>query len=339
VSPKRPPIPAAWSEDHWSEDHWSDAIEAYVESILAAGRKPSTAARQRPILVEFAAFLSARRPGITLAEVEEADVRTYLAEVASRAWERARGRHPRRYVYPYSWTLRRFFAWAAGPQAARTGRILVDPMAGMRLPRRPARLPRDVLTVEEAARLIEAPPASTPEGVRDRAILELMYSSGLRRSEVVGLDLGDVGIIERRVFVRDGKGGKDRVAPVGRRAAEWLARYVEGARPVLERDACELAFFLTQRGARVKRATVSEAIRRAALVAGIVRTVTAHTLRHTCATHMVQNGADIRQVQALLGHESLETTEVYTQIAPADLDRAHREHHPRAVASSAPSLD
>ena len=313
---------------------WAEAIGAYCGHLRARGFSAGWEAVNFRITRDMARFVTARsagaasgaRPGaVDVASVTGADLVGYLSHVRERADARALP-NPIRYLADHAHGVRRFFAWAAVH-----GRVLVDPAEGLAVPRPPSRIPRGILTTGEIARLLEAPDAATPLGLGDRAVIEVMYSSGLRRAEVSALSLGDVDLRERRIFIADGKGRKDRIVPVGAKSAERMADYVSDGRPLLERDASEQAFFLNVEGLRLRTRNVADIVRRAAESAGFDKAVTAHQLRHTCATHLLQGGADIRYIQFLLGHASLATTDIYTHVSPMDLKDAHEKHHPRGA--------
>ncbi len=215
------------------------------------------------------------------------------------------------------------------------GTIASDVSLGVRAPKLPAELP-DVLTIDEVARLLDA---SCPEGVadpislRDRALLEFMYATGCRVSEAVGLDLTDMDLDEGFARVT-GKGSKQRVVPVGSYAVDAMRRYLNAGRHELQRKARaaqELrAVFLNKRGKRLSRQSVWEIVKTDAARAGITKEIHPHTLRHSCATHLLQGGADVRMVQELLGHSSVTTTQIYTHVTPQALIEAYVTSHPRA---------
>ncbi len=210
----------------------------------------------------------------------------------------------------------------------RQGLVLQDPAADLRLPSS-SPLPRTALSVNEARRLMEAPSGCTKTGRRDRAILETLYGTGIRRGECARLDLSDLDLRARTLLVRNGKGGKDRMVPVGGRAAVALSVYLRDVRPELVVDPGEEALFLTAWwGHRLGEASIVFLLRRHAKAAGIEH-VHLHALRHACATHLLRNGADVRHVQALLGHKKLETTALYTRVVIEDLRKVLAGSHPR----------
>lgn len=203
-----------------------------------------------------------------------------------------------------------------------------DPTTGIVQPKLPRSLPRP-LSVDEVARLIDAPPEGETVGLRDRAILELLYGAGLRISELTGLDVDDVELEDGSVRVL-GKGGKERDVPVGRYAREAVSAYLTRARPGFATSRSRAALFLNQRGGRLTRQGISLLLARHVRAAGIRRHVTPHTLRHSFATHLLEGGADVRVVQELLGHASVATTQIYTLVTKEHLREVYFTSHPRA---------
>ena len=180
------------------------------------------------------------------------------------------------------------------------------------------------------------PDPHTARGQRDRAVLELLYGTAIRVGECERLDLADVDLVRGHVFVRNGKGRKDRVVPVLGRATDAVELYLREARPELAKDPTERALFLTTRGTRLPVKRIQDLVRSHARAAGIDLRVTPYMLRHDCATHLLQNGADVRHVQKLLGHSHVETTAIYTRVTPTDLVRAVNRAHPRERAYNGP---
>jgi integrase/recombinase XerD len=176
---------------------------------------------------------------------------------------------------------------------------------------------------------VETPSPSTPVGQRNRALLETLYGTGIRLSECVRLDLTDADLGEGTLLVRCGKGRKDRLLPVPERAARALDDYLRESRPLLARRTSEQALFISRGGGRLKPISVQFVVWWHAKRAGIRARVSPHMLRHACATHLLRGGADVRHIQELLGHERLETTEVYTRVEIADLKEALARAHPR----------
>ena len=219
-------------------------------------------------------------------------------------------------------TLRTYFAFLVGE-----GIVEHDPTERLESPRTWRRLP-DVLTRDEAARLVEAPSPDDPLFWRDRAMLEVLYGSGLRVTELVELPRTGVDLDEGLLLVF-GKGAKERIVPLGGPAARTLDRYLRDVRPELERGRGKGRVFLTVRGRPVSRQTVWSLVRTSARAVGIERSVSPHTLRHTFATHLLEGGADLASVQELLGHADIATTQIYTHVDRTYLAEVHRTHHPR----------
>jgi integrase/recombinase XerD len=207
------------------------------------------------------------------------------------------------------------------------GRLVADPSAELALPKPGRPLPGS-LTEAEVSALLRAPDVDDPVGLRDRTMLELLYASGLRVSELVGLV---VSALNRRQGVLRvvGKGGRERLVPVGQEALRWVDRYLEESRPRLLARQISPALFPSRRGSFMTRQNFWHAVKRYARAAGIVREVSPHTLRHAFATHLLNHGADLRAVQMMLGHADLSTTQIYTHVAQARLKALHQTHHPR----------
>jgi integrase/recombinase XerD len=220
-------------------------------------------------------------------------------------------------------TVQLFFAWLC-----RQNHLSANPSVDLELPRKPHRSLPKALSAEEMAAVLAIPDVRDPLGVRGRAILELFYATGIRRTELVQLDLADVQWSNGLVWVRKGKGGKDRVVPLGAHASHWLERYLLECRSRLEVSATERALFLTGYGERFSPGFLGNWVRRTLVAAGLERPGSCHLFRHSCATHMLEHGADIRFIQQLLGHESLETTQIYTEVSIRQLQEVHARCHP-----------
>jgi tyrosine recombinase XerC len=210
----------------------------------------------------------------------------------------------------------------------REGVLAHDPASVVATPKLPARLPRLVPT-DLLAQLLDAPGRDTPAGLRDRAVLELLYATGARVSEVVGLDLADVDLVAGQVRVT-GKGDKQRILPMYREAIARIDAYVKAGRPKMRPAAGEQAVFLNRNGTRLTDGGVRRMLRRYLDALGAAGGVTPHTFRHTFATHLLEAGADLRTVQDLLGHVALSTTQIYTHLGVQRLQKVHRDAHPRA---------
>jgi site-specific recombinase XerD len=225
--------------------------------------------------------------------------------------------------------LRGFFAFLE-----KRSLLLRNPVAGIRLPRERS-LPSGVPSEREVARLLNAPLPFTLLGKRDRAILETLYGTGIRVGECARLEAGEVDLAEGWLWVRNGKGRRDRLVPLAGRARKALATYLSEVRPELVHDAREPALFLAQSGRRLAKITMQVMVRRYGQTVGLF--VHAHALRHACATHLLRGGANVREVQRLLGHQHLHTTQVYTRVSVEDLRKAVQKAHPRRGRVGSPS--
>ena len=248
-------------------------------------------------------------------EVDETHIVSFMAELEKRP------------ITPgtrstYLCAVKRFFAFLD-----RRSVILRNPAKHIRLPR-VRRLPGFVPTPKQVARLLDTPPAGSAIGLRDRALLETFYGTGVRMGECRGLDVEDIDLQKRTLFVRGGKGRKDRMLPVPRGTLEALERYIRTGRPALQHDPKRRALFLTRRGNRIGTAMLSRLIKDYGAAAGISR-LHAHALRHACATHLLQGGADIVHVQRILGHSQVTTTADYVKVYIGDLKKVIENKHPR----------
>lgn len=205
-----------------------------------------------------------------------------------------------------------------------------DPMQLIDTPKKASTLPK-AISPQAVEQLLEAPDTTTPLGVRDRTILELMYATGLRISELVNLKLSDMHLTMGFIQTM-GKGEKERIIPLGEIASQWLDHYLDGARVYLQDQSAETSeyVFLNSRGKSLSRQGVWKKVKQLALEAGIDQNVTPHTLRHSFATHLLENGADLRMVQELLGHADISTTQIYTHITKTRLKQVYSDYHPRA---------
>ena len=208
--------------------------------------------------------------------------------------------------------------------------LAVDPAAELEMPRRQLRLPRAVLTLEEVERILAVPDVSTPVGLRNRALLETLYSTAIRRSELRRLHLEDLQLNRGVLFIRQGKGAKDRFVPVGERAAAWLTKYLREGRPHLETAASDRVVFLSTNGDQIASGYLTELVATLIKQAGVEKSGGCHLLRHTAATLMLEGGADIRFIQQMLGHADISTTQVYTRVSLQQLKAVHQATHPGA---------
>jgi integrase/recombinase XerD len=225
--------------------------------------------------------------------------------------------------------LKGYFAWAC-----RENLLPANPAADVLMPRQPVRLPRETLSLSQVEKTLAVPDTTTLMGLRDRALLEVLWATGLRRAEVAKLSLYEVSFEKGTVFVREGKGKKDRVVPLPARAAQWCQRYLDDVRPRLATAGDRGAFFLSEAGEALALDTLSEVVRGHLVKAGFTGRGSCHLFRHACATQMLEGGADVRFVQELLGHASLETTQVYTRVTISKLKEVYEVCHPAARASA-----
>lgn len=292
------------------------AIHAFIDTVWAEnGLAKQTQASYRRDLEGYARWRDGRDGGLPGAD--RAALFDYLA------WRTRNGYSPRSNARLLS-TLRAFFALQV-----RRGARADDPTALLDPPKLPRSLPK-ALSEREIEALLAAPDVAAPEGLRDRAMLELMYAAGLRVSELVELPATAVNL-RQGVLRVSGKGGKDRLVPLGEEAQHWLQRYLAEARPVLAGKRAAAVLFVNPGGESPSRQQFWSLVKRMAAAAGIdPRKISPHGLRHSFATHLLNHGADLRALQMLLGHSSLSTTQIYTLVAREQLKRLHAQHHPRA---------
>jgi integrase/recombinase XerD len=299
-------------------------IARFLDALwLERGLSKNTQASYRSDLSLLARWLAGR--GVALAAAGEGDIKEYLA-VRSRVSAGARNQQqrfkPRSQARLLS-SLRALYRWLVADRQRSD-----DPTVRIASPKLGSRLPKTLAEVEVDS-LLAAPDVNTPLGLRDKAMLELMYASGLRVSELVTLQTPRVNLSHGVVQVL-GKGGKERLVPMGEIAMDWTRKYLEEARPGLAEGSHSDWLFITARGEPMTRQNFWHLIRRHAQAGGIRAALSPHTLRHAFATHLLEHGADLRVVQSLLGHADLSTTQIYTHVTKARLQELHRLHHPRA---------
>jgi integrase/recombinase XerD len=209
------------------------------------------------------------------------------------------------------------------------GYLAINPAEALALAREPQTLPRQVLTPQEARKILETPDTGCLLGYRDRTILEVFYATGIRKSELRQLTVANVNLEEELLRINGGKGAKDRVVPLTRLACSFLENYIKAVRPELLRGKVTDRLFISARALPIGTNTVGDLVTKYAKQAGVKKHVTCHVWRHTCATHLVKNKANLRHVQEMLGHRQLSTTERYLHLTIADLKEAHRKFHPR----------
>jgi integrase/recombinase XerD len=290
-------------------------LDEFVDSLwLEDGLSRNTLESYRRDLQQFAQWLdAASKRG--LLEAQHADLLAYLAH---RFQLKARASSTARLLS----SLKRFYQFLV-----REGKREVDPTLNIDAPKRARPLPKN-LTEADVEKLLAAPNVDTALGLRDRAMLEILYASGLRVSELISMKTAqlshDMGVV--RIL---GKGSKERLVPVGEEALSWIRRYVTQSRGALLEVRTSDALFVTARAAPMTRQAFWQLIKRYALQAGIATTLSPHTLRHAFATHLLNHGADLRVVQMLLGHADISTTQIYTHVARERLKQLHAKHHPR----------
>jgi len=287
-------------------------IDRVLDALwMERGISDNTLAAYRSDLADFAVWLD--RKETSLQQAQDADLRLYLASL---------DRSSMRTLSRRLSSMRQFFGYLV-----REGQMKHDPSARIESPRLGRPLPKS-LTEEEVEALLEAPDAGTPLGLRDRCMLEVLYATGLRVSELVNLTLTQIN--QRQGLVRViGKGNKERLVPLGQEALDWLQKYLQDARPVLAKNHAIDSLFPTRRGGRMTRQAFWHLIKRHARRAGLDKPLSPHVLRHAFATHLLNHGADLRVVQMLLGHSDISTTQIYTHVARERLKNLHAEHHPR----------
>jgi len=291
-----------------------NSIEHFVDALwVENGLSENTLAAYRRDLCGFACWLKGQ--GVRLADAGEIQLNAYLS-----AQYRA-GRKLRSNARLLS-TLRRFYRYLV-----REGRRKDDPTANIASPKLDRPLPHS-LSERQVEALINAPDTRQPIGIRDRAMLELLYASGLRVSELVSLTADRINLNQGVVQVL-GKGNKERLVPVGEEALRWVALYLNEARPALSRGASVESLFVSRKASAITRQAFWYRVRQYAIKVKISTHLSPHTLRHAFATHLVNHGADLRVVQMLLGHSDLSTTQIYTHVARERLRQLHERHHPR----------
>ncbi len=287
-------------------------IDQFLDAIwMERGLSENTLSAYRHDLSAFAAWAAQR--GITIEQARAGDVQAWLASQAAQSSRTSARRLS---------SLRGLFHYLV-----REERLAHDPTAQISAPRIGRQLPKS-LTEAEVDALLAAPDTTTATGLRDRAMLEVLYATGLRVSELVRLSVVQINLRQEVVRIM-GKGGKERLVPLGEQAIDWLQRYMTTARLELFHGPPDLVVFPSRRGTMMTRQTFWYAIKKYATLAGISKPLSPHVLRHAFATHLLNHGADLRVVQMLLGHTDISTTQIYTHIARQRLKDLHAAHHPR----------
>jgi len=306
---------------------WDELTASYSEALIARHLVLNTVQNHLRAVGDFAEFLRSDDP-------REAGIQHILdwqAKLAKQDLAISTRNSKVRQV-------KAFYKWLYD-----NGHALTDPGRNLPVLRKPKNLPKGVLNSSQVNKLLRVPNTSSPIGVRDRAMLELLYSSGLRAGELCKLTVYDLDFETRIVRILEGKGRKDRLVPVGRTALDWCKKYLKDVRPVLlprnQGNAAKL--FLTLFGGEMKTAYLYRIVKKAAKVANLPDTTTTHSLRHACATEMLKGGASVRHVQEMLGHADISTTQIYTHLAKADLQKIHQKTAPseRRKDKAAPAFE
>lgn len=291
-----------------------ELVDSFIDHLwLEDGLSKNTLVSYRLDLVAFAEWVD-RSEKKNLDQVQQTDIQQYLAV----KFPQSKPRSISRLIA----TLRRYYR-----HAMRENRISLDPTLQLDSPKLPRSLPKS-LNEDEVESLLNAPDLNQSLGLRDRAMLEILYACGLRVSELVGLKVTEVSLQEGVIRVT-GKGSKTRLVPMGEEAVEWIAHYLKEGRPEILQKRLSDSLFVTKRGEAMTRQAFWYLIKRYALIAGIHKPMSPHVLRHAFATHLLNHGADLRVVQMLLGHADISTTQIYTHVARERLKQLHSMHHPR----------
>lgn len=308
-------------QSSWHTNRVKDHITTYLNYLRTLNRAQSTIDWYNTLLHRFIDFATGKGAD-NIHEITPAMIFDYQKHVASSLNERGRAYS----VCSQNLHLRvleHFFK-----HLRHAGYIPHNPTSDLEYAREPERLPKAVPSIKEVAKVMNVPDTKTVLGYRDRTILEILYSTGIRRQELVNLRLQDIDLDSGILMVRQGKGRKDRAVPLGRVAARYLETYLQGIRPELIREPTDFVF-LSIRSRPLSKHWLTVMVRRYGRRARISVDITPHSFRHACATHMIRNRANIRHVQEMLGHKKLETTEKYLQLTITDLKEAHHKFHPR----------
>lgn len=320
----RPPTPALIRGPEFMESNFDILVHRYLESLHIRNYSERTIEVYEGYLRIFRQYLEGQKID-DLTAVTEMNLTAYQRELFYRPTYKGTARTPT--------ALNRALIVVKGLYRflKAEGVVVRDPSMAIELSRRPQELPRNILTPKEAKKIVEQPDTATLIGYRDRTMLEVLYSTGLRKNELRKLKVEDVKLDEGLLFVRQGKGGKDRVVPLGQMACKYLENYIKAVRPEVMRGKEHAELFLSSWGRPIGEGTVRWVVEKYAKLSGVKKHVTCHLWRHTCATHLVQNRANLRHVQQMLGHRSLATTERYLSLTITDLKEAHSKCHPREL--------
>jgi integrase/recombinase XerD len=310
------------------------ALVQWLEALTVRALSRSTIVMRRRCLTVFIAWCAERGvdtpAAVTRSMIERYQRHLYYYRMPERSGNRKRDAGlplSLRTQHLYLSALTLFFGWLT-----RQRWIAANPATELDLPRSPRHLPRIPLTLPEVAAVLALTSARGELGVRDRAIMETFYATGIRSMELAHLTIYDVDTLNRTLLVREGKGGKDRLLPIGERACDWIDKYIADVRPRLLIDVNEQRLFLTYRGAPFSPSTLCIVVRSYFKEAGVTKPGACHLFRHTMATAMLDNGADLRHIQAMLGHANIETTTIYTHVSLRTLRDVYERTHPGRTA-------
>jgi len=297
-------------------------LPKYLRWMKTIGRSPKTSANARSALKRLGFWLDHQR----IHHIEEIRFETLEEYQDDLIWHTNRKGNliSVRTRLSIIGHIKTFFKWMQDQDL-----ILYDPASKLQSPKQPRTLPREILEIKEINKILTLPDTHTQRGYRDRCVLELLYSTGIRRSEASNLKVHDVDYESGYLTIREGKGNKDRVVPLGKIASRYLQNYITALRPDLIHGKDPGYLFLNRFGEPASHHTIYNIVRKYVKQSGIKKKISPHTFRHTCATHMLKNGAHLRYLQEMLGHKCIETTQIYTRLTITDLKAAHAKHHPR----------
>ena len=300
-----------------------ELIQRYLEELKILGRSPLTIRNIRSGLRQMAGFME--QEGVTgLTQLNQDALRLYQEELAYRLTDQGRPLSVRTREKQLC-SVRGFITYLFEQDY-----LAADLGKAIKLPKQPRRLPKVILDHAEIRKLLAAPDMRTNDGYRNRIILEILYDTGIRAAEMAGVTTDDLDLVNGYLTIRSGKGAKDRVVPVSTRLCALINGYLLMIRPMMAQGK-ERSLVVNRFGRKMTPTAVWAIVKRCAVVSGIRKNVTPHTFRHTCATHMLKNGAPIRHIQEMLGHESLESTQIYTQVTINDLKEIHAKYHPGEI--------
>jgi len=308
------------SQEAGTESPRREGLPAEVDGFLTyltteRQVSPRTAEAYRGDLLRMAGFLRSLKRSAA-SDVRPVDLEKYITKLRTEGLQSST-------VARHGASIRSFYSYLE-----ETGLVRENPARHLEAPRLWKRVPR-TLGRDEVVELLESPDTGTPLGLRDRAMLEMMYGTGMRVSELVGLRLDEIDLDEATALVR-GKGGKQRLLPLGRQAKSWLKKYLMKGRVAVRNSSACKEVFVNNRGSILTRMGFWKILKKYALAKGVSARVTPHVLRHSFATHLLEGGADLRTVQELLGHSSIRTTQIYTEVEREYLKKVHKKFHPRA---------